>query len=161
MVGGTVGILYCPYMVITNGLRLDVLIIISIFLLIYVTSLAAGIYLWKGTKFGRMASIGIQFLQLVKVMSPAVTFTFSFGFDAYPHLSLIDDYSMAGFQIRFLADSQLFFGSEGSPYLLGISIPAAIALITLRNFDPDSANPPTSIGQMPPSPDKYNDLISN
>lgn len=161
MIGGAVGILYCPYMLIMSGLRLDALIIISLFLLIYILSLTAGIYLWKGTRFGRIASIVVQFLQLPKIISPIASITFSFGFDLYPHLTIIDGFSAVGFQFRFLADGQLFFNSGGAPLLLGFSIPAAVALVKLRNFDPDGIEVAGIFEQLPPSPDEYDDLKFN
>jgi hypothetical protein len=158
MIGGVVGILYCPYMIFTSQFVLSTLVIIALFFVIYLTSLLAGIYLWKGTKFGRTASIVVQIIQLPKFISPALIFMFSFGFDLFVHLTVSSGFSKVGVEFRFLADSQLFFANEGAPILIGISIPAAIALVKLHSYDPEKPVREGQIQQGPPSPDKYLDL---
>lgn len=155
IIGGVVGILFMVYVAVSSDFALNVMVIIPIGLAIFVLSLIAGVSLWRNTEFGRKVSIVVQFLQLVKVMSPAFTFMFSFGFDLFPHLTLVDGFSTIGIQFRFLADGQFFLMSEGRPIFIGVSIPAIIALIKLQNYrieDSTSASEPI---ETPPGPGEY------
>ena len=153
MVGGVVGILFCIYGSVASGFAFNVMVVIPVSFGIFILSLIAGIYLWKGREFGRKASIVVQFIQLPKFASPAFTFMFSFGFDLFAHLTLSNGFSNLGIQFRFLADGQLFLMTEGTPILLGISIPAIIALIKLQNYRVEETM--LTDEQGPPSPDEY------
>jgi hypothetical protein len=159
MVGGGVGILFVLYSTVARGFALSTLEIAPIMIAIFVLSLIAGILLWKGNETGRKASIVVQFIQVSKFASPALIFMFSFGFDLFPHLTLTGDYSNAGIQFRFLSDGQLFLNPEGAPFLLGISIPALIAIAKLWNYDSElQADDRASFEDKPPGPEEYTDL---
>lgn len=105
---------------------------------IYLLSLLSGISLWRGRSFGRKASIIIQLIQLPKIISPALIFMFSFGFDFWIHYLLHGNFSTLGFEFRFLAFQQFFSGVEDAPLGFGLSIPAFIFLIILFNYKPGS-----------------------
>jgi len=153
IIGGIVGILFCVYESVAAGFALNVMVVLPVSLGIFILSLIASIYLWKETSFGRRASIIVQFIQLPKLISPAFTFMFSFGFDLFAHMTLVNDFSTVGVQFRVLADGQLFFMTQQTPVLLGISIPALIALLKLQNYSIEKPN--LELEQVPPSPDEY------
>ena len=156
IVGGAVGILFMAYISIAAGFAFSAMVVVPISLGIFVLSLIAGIYLWRQQEFGRKASIVTQFIQLPKLISPAFTFTFSFGFDFFPHITFVDSFVTAGIQFRFLADGQLFINSQGFPIFLGISLPAIIALQKLWNYNPtNEGNESTICRDEPPPPDQY------
>jgi hypothetical protein len=80
---------------------------------------------------------------------------FSFGFDLFPHLTFVDGFSTIGIQFRFLADGQFFLMSEGRPILIGISIPAIIALIKLQNYRIEDSTSASESIETPPGPGEY------
>ena len=156
VIGGIVGILFMFYGAVASGFEFGFMLVGPISLGIFILSLVAGILLWKGKERGRKASIVVQFIQLPKLMSPALIFMYSFGFDLFPHITLVKDFSNVGIQFRVLADGQLFVNSAGAPLLLGISVPSIIALIKLWNYDPKELNEDSlNAYETPPSPDQY------
>ena len=156
IVGGVVGILFCIYSSVVSGFAFNVMIVIPISLGIFILSLVAGIFLWNGSEKGRKASMVVQVIQLPKIVSPAFIFMFSFGFDLFPHITLVKDFSNIGVQFRILADGQLFVNSEGAPFLLGFSIPAIIALVKLSNYNANLQHGDSkAVNENPPGPEEY------
>jgi hypothetical protein len=154
IVGGIVGTLFMIYAAVAAGFAFKVMVIIPIALAIFILSLIAGIYLWKGAEFGRKASIVIQFIQLPKLMSPLLIFTFSFGADVFSHVTFFGEAYAVGLQFRFLSDSQLFVNTDPGFVLFGFSLPAVVALVTLWNYRP--AIPEDLTGELnPPEPNEY------
>src|SRR5262249_43826494 len=98
---------------------------------IYFLSLVAGVALWRDNSFGRKASIVVQAIQLPKIVSPLIIFTFSFGFDLWVHILLTRGFSSLGFEFKFLAFNQFFFNVQDAPFGLGVSIIACISLAML------------------------------
>lgn len=150
IIGGIVGILFIVYASVVSGFAFNVMIIVPISLGIFSLSLVAGVYLWIGHEFGRKASIIIQWIQLPKISLSAITFMFSFGLDAFAHVTFMDDVANLGMQFRLFADGQLFFMTEETPILFGISLPAAFALIKLQNYKIENND-----SQEPPGPDEF------
>ncbi|HEY8186155.1 MAG TPA: hypothetical protein VIF64_08805 [Pyrinomonadaceae bacterium] len=132
IVGGLCGIAFVLWQSATAPLeRYNVLfaIIISV---IYLLSLVAGIALVLGRKFGRVASIIVQAIQLPKYTSQLLIFMFSFGFDAYVYGMLTNKAQVAfGLEFKFLAFNQLFVNMADAPAGFGISIPATAFLVML------------------------------
>jgi hypothetical protein len=116
IVGGVCGIAFVLWQSVTAPLeRYNVLfgVIISI---IYLLSLVAGIALALGHKFGRVASIIVQAIQLPKYTSQLLIFMFSFGFDAYVYGMLTNNaYVAFGIDFKFLAYYQLFANVADAP----------------------------------------------
>ena len=110
-------------------------------------AVVAGITLWRGTSFGRRASMAVQAIQLPKIISPALIFMFSFGFDFWLHASS----SFLGFQTVFFGNNQIFIGVgvQDMPVDLGVSVTAIIALVVLKKFKPVAR---TSLRPSPPLP---------
>jgi hypothetical protein len=132
IVGGLCGIAFVLWQSVAAPLeRYNVLfaIIISV---IYLLSLVAGIALALGRKFGRVASIIVQAIQLPKYTSQLLIFMFSFGFDAYVYGMLTNNAQVAfGLEFKFLAFNQLFVNVTDAPVVFGISIPATAFLVML------------------------------
>jgi hypothetical protein len=100
--------------------------------LIYLLSLVAGITLALGRKFGRVASIIVQAIQLPKYSSQLLVFMFSFGFDGYICGMLTNNAQAAfGVEFKFLAFNQLFVNVADAPVVFGISIAASAFLVML------------------------------
>jgi hypothetical protein len=156
IIGGTAGIFFVLIYGIASGLNISLLLIAPIILAINISSLLAGIYLWKRTNFGRTTSIIIQFIQLPKISSSYLIFAFSFGFDIFPTLMSYRGSTSLGFQFRVLTDNQLYINTNTEIAVFGISILAIIFLFKLFAYSPEldktSVNP---IDLDPPSPDKH------
>ena len=113
-------------------------------------AVVAGIALWRGTSFGRKTSIAIQAIQLPKIVSPAVIFKFSFGFDFWIHASS----SIVGFQTAFLGSNQFFLNVHnvhGAPIDIGVSVTALVALVILAKYKPIERVPPEGLPPLPTS----------
>jgi hypothetical protein len=108
-------------------------------------AVVAGITLWRGTQFGRRASIAIQAIQLPKISFPAIIFMFSFGFDFWVYGTS----SGVGLQTTFLGSNQVFFAVKDLPGGLGVSVTALIALVILNKYKPNAR---TTLGPSPPLP---------
>lgn len=148
------GILTILYVIVSSGFAAGVLYIAPIVLAIDALSLIAGIYLWKGTNLGKTASLVVQIIQLPKIVSSAIIFAFSFGFDFFVHITSYGEFSNMGFEFRLLTDNQLFFGVQNAPAGIGVSITAFIAMAVLLNYWPNQ-DKPTKKETSPPSPDQY------
>ncbi len=157
IIGGIVGILFMAWVSIMSGFALNVISVVPISLAIFTLSLVAGVYLWSETEFGRRASIVVQFIQLPKIATSALVFMFSFGLDVFPQLVLNNGQSFFGIQFRFLADSQLFFLSSGSTFILGFSLTSIIAIHKLWFYEVGRNEIPAEASETPPSPEIYFD----
>jgi hypothetical protein len=145
IVGGLFSILFMGWALVTQMSDIISTMIVLGELLIDIFAVVAGITLWRGTAFGRRASMVIQAIQLPKITSPAVIFIFSFGFDLWLHASS----SVFGVQTAFFGSNQVFLNVQNATVDFGVSITAIIALVILSKYVPA---PRTSPGPLPPSP---------
>ena len=117
---------------------------------INVLSFVAGVALWRGSEFGRKCSIAVQLIQAPKIISPAVVFMFSFGFDLWvQYLELPEGPANLGAEFRLLAFFLLSFGTAGVPVGLGVSVTACLSLVLLSRYKPGQIS---AIDALPPSP---------
>src|SRR5436309_3080870 len=91
MVGGVVGVLFMVYVAMSSEFAVPVIFVGSFSSAIFVLSMLAGSWLWQGQRRGRTASIVIQCIQLPKVISGPLIFMFSFGFDVFAHVTLLQN----------------------------------------------------------------------
>src|SRR4029077_20383200 len=103
IIGGIVGIILTAWQIAVSPINIFTIIFGLVILGIYVLSLIAGVALWQCRPFGRTASIIVQAIQLPKIISPAIIFTFSFGLDLWIHLLLSETVMNVGFEFRLLA----------------------------------------------------------
>ena len=143
IIGGVFNLCFIGWAVVTQPSNLASMIIGAVALIIDIAAVVAGVTLWRGTAFGRKASMAIQAIQLPKIVSPIMIFIFSFGFDLWLHASA----SGFGIQTAFFGYNQLFFNVENVPGDIGISVTAIIALVILNKFQPVVSERP-----LPPSP---------
>jgi len=144
IIGGLFSLGFIGWAVVTQPSDIGSRIIGFIALVIDVSAIVAGVTLWRGTSFGRKASMAIQAIQLPKIVSPTMIFIFSFGFDLWLHASA----SGFGIQTAFFGSNQLFLNVENVQGDIGISITAIIALVILNKFQPVA---PAS-APLPPAP---------
>jgi hypothetical protein len=142
--GGAFTFCYIAWSLVTQLANIASGIIGIVELLIDIAAVVAGITLWRGTSFGRKASLAIQFIQLPKVTSPAIIFLFTFGFDVWVHAS---PDGLVGIQFSVF-NHQLFLNVPNAPVNFGISITAIIALVILKKYVPE----PRTAGPLPPPP---------
>jgi hypothetical protein len=134
------------------------LLLAPIVVTIYILSVIAGVALWRGSAFGRKASIVVQIIQLPKIVSPLIIFMFSFGFDLWGHILFAKGSSNLGFEFRFLAFNQLFINVQDAPFGLGVSLSAAIFLALLLRHKPGRFEDDAAIlPPPPPPPAEWND----
>jgi hypothetical protein len=132
IVGGLCGIAFIIWQSVTAPLERHNIPFAIIIVVIYLLSLVAGICLALGRKFGRVASIIVQAIQLPKYTSQLLIFMFSLGFDAYVYAMLTTNAQVAfGLEFKFLAFNQLFVNVADAPVMFGISIPACVFLVML------------------------------
>ena len=132
IVGGICGIAFVIWQSLAAPLNRYSFPFAVIIFVVYSFSLTAGIALALGRKFGRVASIILQAIQLPKYTSQLLIFMFSFGFDAYVYGMLTTNAQVAfGLEFKFLAFNQLFVNVADAPVMFGISIPACVFLIML------------------------------
>gem|GEM_PF-2465127 len=143
ILGGLFSFGFIAWAMVTQPSNIVSAIIGAIALIIDITAVVAGVALWRGTAFGRKASMAIQAIQLPKIVSPIMIFIFSFGFDLWLHASA----SGFGIQTAFFGSNQLFFNVENVPGDIGISVTAIIALVILNKFQPVVRETP-----LPPPP---------
>jgi hypothetical protein len=148
IVGGVYGAGFSIWWLLSMPLHPLTPIIGLIAISIYALSFIAGAALWRGTSFGRKASIIVQAIQVPKIISPLVIFMFSFGFDLWVHLLQAGNLVNLGFEIRLLAFNQFFINMEGAPVGIGVSVSACVFLTMLLNYDPQT--PATE--ELPPPP---------
>jgi hypothetical protein len=104
---------------------------ILVSLIVYTSSVLAGLGLWRSRSWGWAASLLLQSIQLLKVYSSTFTFTFSFGFDAYISWVQVEGLSNLGLNFKFLAFHQIFVNFPNAPDGLGVSLTACLAIATL------------------------------
>ena len=132
ILGGLCGIAFIIWQSVTAPLAPHNIPFAIIIVTIYLLSLAGGIGLLLGRKFGRLLSIIVQAIQLPKYSSQLLIFMFSFGFDAYVYGMLTNTAQVAfGAELKFLAFYQLYPYVADAPVLFGISIPATAFLVML------------------------------
>lgn len=132
IVGGLCGIAFVIWQSLAAPLDRYTFAFAIIIFVVYALSFAAGIALALGHKFGRVASIVVQAIQLPKYGSQVLIFMFSFGFDAYVYGMLNNSAQVAfGLDFKFLAFNQLFINVADAPVMFGISIPACVFLLML------------------------------
>ena len=147
IVGGVFGLGLVVWQLLAAPSNVFLLLLAPIATGIYILSLVAGVGLWRGSTFGRKASIVVQSVQAPKVISPLVTFAFSFGLDFWIHQLWYEGMTNLGFNFRLLAFYQLSINVP-APIGLGVSITALVSLVLLRRYDPNSI----SAMDMPPPP---------
>lgn len=152
IVGGVFGLGFVVWWFATAPFNAFSILIAPIPVAIYVLSFVAGVALWRGSTFGRKASIIVQAIQLPKIVSPALIFIFSFGFDLWVHYLQGGGQSNVGFEIRFLAFNQFFINVPDAPVGLGVSITACIFLWMLLNHKPGQTSEENLLPPPPPSP---------
>jgi len=151
IVGGLSGIVFILWS-LTNYSLQPLSLAIALFIVgIDVYSLAAGIALWPGTSFGRTASIIIQIIQIPKIFSSTLIFTFSFGVDLWINLLLDERFSAVGFQTSFLASNQLYLNVKTGQTGIGLSLTGATFLFILLKYKPR----PATVTLPPPPPSGF------
>ena len=131
IVGGVFGLGYTAWGYPRGSIAIIPLVVIGINLL----SLYAGVALWRGRSFGRTASIIVQAMQLPKIISPAIVFMISFGFDLWVYFVKAELLTL-GFEFRFLAFNQFYVNAEGAPLGFGISLVSCVFLAILLRYKP-------------------------
>jgi len=152
IVGGVFGIGDVIWVLLATPFNALTLILAPIPISIYILSLVAGIALWRDNLFGRKASIVVQAIQLPKIVSPLIIFTFSFGFDIWVHILFTSEFSKLGFEFRSLADNEFFFNVQDAPISLGVSITACIFLAMLLRHRPGKTEEAAILPPPPPPP---------
>jgi hypothetical protein len=152
MVGGVIGICSVVWWFAVVPFNLISFLLSPILIGIYVLSFIAGLLLWRESPYGRITSIIVQSIQIPKIFSPIIVFMFSFGFDLWLHLVILDNkYLTYGFELKLLAFHQLFINSQNAPLGFGFSITALVFLIMLLKYktedslnDEETLPPPLS-----------------
>lgn len=153
VVGGIFGIVFVAKQTADNAIDSLNLVLALISVAIYVFSFIAGIALWREQPFGRIASIVVQAIQLPKYASQLLVFMFSFGFDTYVYGALANNASpILGFELKFLAFSQLSVNVADVPAGFGVSISAAIFLAMLFKYKPHVDTSVDEQSSLPPAP---------
>src|SRR5262245_26314917 len=98
IVGGVAGAGLVIWMLLAAPFNALALIFAPLPFSINILSLVAGVALWRGSSFGRKASIVVQAIQLPKIVSPLIIFMFSFGFDLWVQILLTEGLSNLGFE---------------------------------------------------------------
>ncbi len=148
IVGGLYGLIASCSGALANASRGAIAISVIIVAAVNLISLAAGVELWRGRPFGRWASIGVQALQLPKIISPAITFMISFGLDFWVYYYLQGARLTLGFEYRLLGFNQFFVNTQGAPTGFGISLVSCIFLAALLRYRPGAA--PKDAMPLPP-----------
>jgi hypothetical protein len=137
IVGGLSGIAFVVWELVALPVDRHRVAMGAIALAVYVFSFIAGVALWLGHPFGRLASIVVQAIQLPKYISQLGIFMFSFGFDAYVYGMLTNNAQpIFGFEFKFLAFNQLFLSVPDAPVGFGISISSCVFLGMLLKSKP-------------------------
>jgi hypothetical protein len=125
IIGGAFSFCFITWSLVTQVPDIASGIIGMVELLIDVAAVVAGITLWRGTSFGRKASLGIQFIQLPKIVSPAIVFLFTFGLDVWVHASTS---GLVGIQFSVF-NNQLFLNVQNAPVdLVSVLRPSLLSL---------------------------------
>lgn len=105
--------------------------VLALTVAIYLLALAAGILLWRGQKAGRVLSIGVQLIQLPKLLFSKFAFMMSFGFDVFPVVVLDKSANGISLSAKIGAFDLIRVGDVGMPWLVGISITSCLSLYAL------------------------------
>jgi hypothetical protein len=128
VLGGIIGAIYVVVGVLMSDVNIYTISFGILGIIVFSLSLIAGITLWKEHRLGKPLSIIIQLIQLPKILSPVVAFSFSFGFDFYVIWTFIGDFSHLGFNARFLEEHILMINDANAPFGIGISIISCVFL---------------------------------
>jgi hypothetical protein len=131
VVGGLWGVGIALWQMMTVPLNAQLAALIMAIVGIYVLSVVAGVGLWLDHSFGRLLSIIVQAIQLPKLLSPPLIFFFSAGLDLYFCWTMFARPSHLMVDIKVGAYHQIFFNAPGTPFGLGMSIPACVFLVKL------------------------------
>lgn len=151
MIGGAVGVGLVIWWLLATPVNAFTVAIAPIPISIYIFSFVAGVSLWRGSSFGRKASIVVQVIQLPKVVSPFIIFMFSFGLDLWVHTLFAEGFSTVGFEFRALAFHQFFINVQ-APVGIGVSLTAVISLVMLIRYKPEGTQ---EVAMLPPAPVPY------
>ena len=152
IIGGVSGVMFIIWWFLVSPFNIYSLLLAPIPAAVSIFSIFAGYWLWTGHRFGRISSIIVQAIQVLKIFSPLIIFMFSFGFDVWVQFLISNDgFSNLGIEFRFLSFNQLFFGVENAPTGLGISITALAFLLMLINYRPKVFEEKIEIPPQPPS----------
>jgi hypothetical protein len=153
VVGGISGIAFLAWELSQIPVSGGTLLAAAVVLSIYVFSLVAGVLLWWGHRWGRLASIIVQAIQLPKIVTPALIFNMCFGLDLYPYLMVgIHGLFGIGFELKLLAFYQFHINAPVPGIGLGVSIPACIFLTALIKNQKEGAAQPTFYVPPPTDP---------
>jgi hypothetical protein len=148
IIGGVCGIGFILWVLASTPYNILTLLIAPVPLGIDVLSLIAGVALWRGSSFGRKASIVVQTIQIPKLISPLLTFAFSFGLDVWVHYQLLaGNFEKLGVQFNVLAFNAFYINVAGSSMGIGISLTACVFLALLFRYQPEA-----TAHEMPPPP---------
>jgi hypothetical protein len=131
VVGGLWGIVIALWQMMTIPLNAQLAALIMAIVCLYALSIVAGVGLWLDHSFGCFLSIIVQAIQLPKLLSSQLIFFFSVGFDIYFYWTMFARPSHLMIDIKVGAYHQIFFNSPGTPFGLGMSVPACIFLVKL------------------------------
>ena len=148
IIGGILGIAFMFWVLLTNPVNVFTILLAIVATGIYVLSLVAGLLLWQDRSNGRTASIVVQVIALPKIITPAIIFMFSFGFDVWLHYLQTAVSSNVGFEFRFLAFNQFFINAPNAPVGIGVSITSCVFLAILVKHKPGAV----SAEALPPAP---------
>jgi hypothetical protein len=147
IIGGICGIGFIFWVLASTPYNLLALLIVPVPLGIDALCLVAGVALWRGSSFGRKASIVVQTIQIPKLSSPLLTFAFSFGFDVWVYYLLAGDFATLGVEFKVLAFNAFHINIAGSSMGLGVSLTACVFLALLFRYQPEA-----TADEMPPPP---------
>ena len=149
IVGGVTGLGFFGWLLLTGSWTIASLLFGVLITAIDILAIVGGVALWRGTPFGRKASILIQLIQIPKIISPTIIFLFSFGFDLWIHFLTGNELSTIGFQTAVFASTQFFLNVPGAPTGIGVSITGIVFLLVLLKHKPEE--PRESLPPPPPS----------
>ena len=158
IVGGGFGVLLTIYLLFVSSHNIFSFIFFPIFFAINFLCLFAGIFLWKKKPLGKTLSIITQFIHLPKLVSPALTFIFSFGIDIYPYIKFFNGKSLWGIEFKLITFYQFFINMKDAPIGFGLSIIAIVFLVILFRYNPNDLLENPIKKDIPPTPNEYSDI---
>lgn len=161
IIGGGCGVLLTIYFIFVTKHTAFSFAIFPILFAINFMCLFAGIFLWKKNVIGRKLSIITQFIHLPKIVSPLLTFMFSFGIDIYPYAQFWDRSSKMGIEFKLIAFYQFYINMQNAPIGFGLNIVAIAFLIMLFRYDPTDLESFADEIDLPPTLNKYSDVGGN
>ena len=100
----------------------------------FLISLVAGVFLWRGTRAGRVLSVAVMVIQLPKVLSPDFAFMMSFGFDVSALATFRAGSSWFGVDIQPGAVCRFLVNGREMPVGFGVSLMSCFWLCFLIGF---------------------------